>query len=139
VKLLDTNVIVYARDSNSPFHQWAKQQLAGLVSSEGAGLSTASLAELCAQDGVKSADVPREIIALGVHLLDIPAASAPQCGAAYRAYRLNRKRLTGQGAPKIPLPDFFIVAHAEFLGMDIVTNDAKRFQTYFPKVKLVTP
>jgi len=39
----------------------------------------------------------------------------------------------------MPLPDFFIGAHAELLGMDLVTNDPDRIRTYLPKVKLVTP
>lgn len=139
MKLLDTNVLVYARQPQSPFHQWAVAQIAGLVSTEGAGFSAASLAELCAEDGVKSTDVPVEIANFGVQLLDVPAGVAVKCGEAFRRYRKNRRQQSGKDSPKMPLPDFFIGAHAELLGVDLVTNDPGRFRTYFPGLKLVTP
>ena len=99
----------------------------------------ASLAELCAEDGVISADVPEEIRNFGVQLLDLPAAAAIRCGEAYRTYRKQRKKESGKDAPKMPLPDFFIGAHAELLGLEVVTNDSDRYRTYFPQVRLVTP
>src|SRR5438874_415629 len=106
MKLLDTNILVYARSPKSQFHQWAVEKIAELVSAEGAVLSMASLAELCAEDGVISADVPEEIRNFGVQLLDLPAAAAIRCGEAYRAYRKQRKKESGKDAPKIPLPDY---------------------------------
>jgi hypothetical protein len=39
----------------------------------------------------------------------------------------------------MPLPDFFIGAHAEIMGWTLATADADRYRTYFPKVKLKTP
>jgi len=137
VKLLDTNVIVYARQRGSPFHAWATGRIAQLVSTEGAGMNVVSLSELCAEPGVVSADVPLEISNFGVQMLDLPAGAAVRCGEAYRAYKARRK--SSVAAPKVPLPDFFIGAHAELLGLDAVTNDPERFRTYFPKVHLVTP
>jgi predicted nucleic acid-binding protein len=139
MKLLDTNVLVYARNPKSPWHQWAVQEIASLVNSEGAAFSAASLAELCGEDGITAADVPGEISNFGVDLLDIPSAAAVRCGEAYRSYRHQRKQQSGKEAPKMPLPDFFIGAHAELLGLDLVTNDPGRYKTYFPQVKLVIP
>jgi predicted nucleic acid-binding protein len=37
------------------------------------------------------------------------------------------------------LSDFFIGAHASVLDCAIVTRDARRYRTYFPRVRLVTP
>ena len=139
MKLLDTNVLVYARKPTSHFHEWALNQIASLVSTEGVGLNAASLAELCAEDGIDSALLLREITAFGVQMLDIPTEAAVICGEAYRNYRRKRKRQSGKDSPKIPLPDFFIGAHAELLGLDLVTNDSERYRAYFPNVKLVTP
>ena len=130
---------MYARQPKSPFHAWAIAQIAGLVSTEAAALSAASLAELCSEDGIDSAKLPTDISDFGIHLLDIPAAAAVRCGEAYRKYRQKRKQDSGKDAPKMPLPDFFIGAHAELLGVELVTNDPQRFQTYFPKVILITP
>src|SRR6185503_390820 len=101
--------------------------------------SAASLAELCAEDGIDSAALPQEIAGFGVQVLDIPAQAAVKCGEAYREYRAKRKRHSGKVAPKMPLPDFFIGAHADLLGLEVLTNDVERYQTYFPNLTLDTP
>jgi AbrB family looped-hinge helix DNA binding protein len=42
-------------------------------------------------------------------------------------------------ARRSPLPDFFIGAHAAVAGMTLLTRDARRYRTYFPKLKIVAP
>jgi predicted nucleic acid-binding protein len=37
------------------------------------------------------------------------------------------------------LGDFFIGAHAAVSRVPVLTRDARRYQTYFPSVRLVTP
>ena len=37
------------------------------------------------------------------------------------------------------LPDFFIGAHAPADGHQLLTRDAGRYKTYFPKIKLICP
>jgi len=37
------------------------------------------------------------------------------------------------------LPDFFIGAHAQAEGYKLLTRDAGRYKTYFPKIKLICP
>lgn len=43
------------------------------------------------------------------------------------------------GTRRSPLPDFYIGAHASLAGLTLVTRDARRYQTYFPKLKLLAP
>jgi len=43
------------------------------------------------------------------------------------------------GAKSSPLPDFYIGAHAEAEGLLLVTRDAARYRTYFPKAGIVAP
>ena len=38
--LFDTSVVIDARDTDSPFHEWAKQQIAKAVASDGAAVNT---------------------------------------------------------------------------------------------------
>jgi predicted nucleic acid-binding protein len=37
------------------------------------------------------------------------------------------------------LPDFYIGAHAAVRGMTVLTRDARRYKTYFPKLHLIAP
>ncbi len=43
--LFDTSVLIDARDAASPWHQWAKEQIAQAVASEGACTNTAVVSE----------------------------------------------------------------------------------------------
>lgn len=43
------------------------------------------------------------------------------------------------GTRRSPLPDFFIGAHAAIARMTLLTRDARRYRTYFPKLKIVAP
>ena len=84
-------------------------------------------------------DVEPEIRKLGLEIFDLPAAASETCGAAYRRYVLARRASGGGSAPKIPLPDFFIGAHAEVMHWKLATRDAGRISKYFPKISLLTP
>ena len=63
----------------------------------------------------------------------LPYASGFAAGHAYLAYR----RRGGIRTP--PLPDFYIGAHAAVAGLTLITRDARRYRTYFPTLRLVTP
>jgi predicted nucleic acid-binding protein len=75
----------------------------------------------------------------GIVVLDFPAGAAAICGCAYRRYRLNRARSSGGKTSSVPLPDFFIGAHAELMSWKLATRDVERYRTYFPAVELIEP
>ena len=137
--LLDTNVLIYAGDQASPFHQWASNLIAEAVAEgEGICVNTVSLAEVCVGDA-DPASVSQRIAAWGVELVAVPPTAAADCAAAYVTYRARRKADSGKDAPATPLPDFFIGAHAQVMGWTLATGDAARFKTYFPSVQVVSP
>lgn len=43
------------------------------------------------------------------------------------------------GARRSPLPDFYIGAHAAIEGLTLLTRDARRYRTYFPKLRITAP
>jgi hypothetical protein len=136
--LLDTNVLIYAFDSGSPFYRWAREMIVGAVAGDGAAINAVSLAEICVGD----ADPPTvtdRIRSWGVEILDVPAAAADVCATAYREYRKRRSSHSDVALPYMPLPDFFIGAHAKIMGWELATTDRSRFRTYFPSVSLKMP
>ncbi|MDE3068185.1 MAG: type II toxin-antitoxin system VapC family toxin [Verrucomicrobiota bacterium] len=136
--LFDTNVVVDARDSSQVNHSWAARLIEEAVAGEGGGVNAVTLAELCA-GSPKPEDIAPEIQKLGLQILDLPAAASAVCGSAYRRYAAARRASGGGLAPKIPLPDFFIGAHAATMKWNLATRDAERIARYFPKVHLLTP
>ncbi len=138
VIFLDTNVLIYASDVTSRHHKWAREMIVTEVSSDGAMINPVVLAELCVGESApdKAADTIR---AWGVEIVDLPGACAERCAAAYSAYSKVRKQRAAEPAPRIPLPDFFIGAHASILKIPLCTADARRYQTYFPELELRTP
>ena len=65
--------------------------------------------------------------------------AAPRCAQAYASYLESRRPQSAPIAPKSPLPDFFIGAHAAVLNLPLATADLGRYRTYFPEVKIITP
>jgi len=55
---------------------------------------------------------------------------------AGKSFLLYRRR---GGARSLPLPDFYIGAHAAVRAYRLLTRDAARYRTYFPTVELVAP
>jgi predicted nucleic acid-binding protein len=63
----------------------------------------------------------------------IPYEAAFLAGKSFLAYRRRG------GGKQSPLPDFFIGAHAAIAGYLLMTRDAARYRTYFPKLSLIAP
>lgn len=136
--LLDTTVLIYASDEKSKHCRWARRLLAEGVSGGGASVNAVSIAEVCVGDAEPQTAADR-IRRWGVTVLDVPAAAAEICASAYVAYRMRRKADSGKDAPAVPLPDFFIGAHAQVMGWTLATADEARFKKHFPSVPLRSP
>ncbi len=136
--LLDTNVLIYGFDKTSPLHTWARGMIRNALLGGGAAINTVILAEYLVGEEVPETVIPR-LSAFGIVILDLPAMVAPRCAEAYTSYLENRRQQPGPPAPKSPLPDFIIGAHAATLNLPLATADADRYQTYFPEVELLAP
>ena len=136
--LFDTSVILDALYEDAEHFDWATHLIVDSTSTVGAAVNAVTVAELCAGDRHPD-KVEADLRSWGVKILDVPAAAASVCGQAHRRYTLARRASGGGVAPKVPLPDFFIGAHAEIMGWKLATRDAERIARYFPKVHLLTP
>ncbi len=60
----------------------------------------------------------------------------PAAFLAAKAFVAYRRR---GGKRPAPLPDFYIVGHAAIAGHTLLTRDARRYKTYFPKLRIIAP
>jgi len=63
----------------------------------------------------------------------LPWEAAFLAGKAFMTYRRRK------GTKHAPLPDFYIGAHAAIAGLALLTRDPKRYETYYPSIKLISP
>ncbi|MEA2771790.1 MAG: hypothetical protein QOD93_4752 [Acetobacteraceae bacterium] len=63
----------------------------------------------------------------------IPYEAAFLAGKSFLTYRQRG------GVKRSPLPDFMIGAHAAVAGYQLLTRDAGRYRTYFPRLRLIAP
>ena len=63
----------------------------------------------------------------------IPREAAFLAGKCFLEYRRRG------GRKSLPLPDFFIGAHAAIENLTLVTRDVKRFRDCFPGLRLISP
>ena len=69
----------------------------------------------------------------GPTLLDIPKEALFLAGKAFIGYKKRHDM------KRSPLPDFFIGAHAAIMGLALLPRDARRYRSYFPSVRLISP
>ena len=63
----------------------------------------------------------------------MPGSCAALAAAAFGLYRRRG------GARQLPLPDFFIGAHAAVANLSVLTRDPAGYATYFPRLAVVGP
>lgn len=81
----------------------------------------------------RAADLEAALAGLPLVREALPWDAAFLAGQAFRVYRQSR------GAKTSPMPDFYIGAHALVGGLQLLTRDAVRYKSYFPKLSMMTP
>lgn len=130
--LIDTNVIVDVLSRDPVWFDWS-----------------ASTLERCAREGPLAVNpVIFAELAVGFPRIEDLDAALPQPDwqrvplpwtAGFLAGRCFGEYRRRGGSKSSPLPDFYIGAHAAVEDLTVVTRDAGRFRTYFPKVRLIEP
>jgi predicted nucleic acid-binding protein len=127
-------------DPHSPFHDWAKQQIATAVQEggEGGAVNTIIVSEASVRAENRDA-VPALLERLGLKLVPLPISAAIPAANAFAVYLDRLKKEGKRPENRVPLPDFLIGAHAKAEGMKLVTRDPDRVRTYFPDIQLISP
>lgn len=136
--ILDTNVLIFAFDPHSAHHLWARGIIRSALIEHGAAINPIILAEYLVGEQTPDTAINR-LTSLGLVTLDLPTIAAQRCAQAYSFYLHMRKQSSGKAAPKSPLPDFFIGAHAAVLNLPLATADSDRYKPYFPELQIITP
>lgn len=136
--LIDTSVLIDAREQTSPCRRWAEEVVADGLSADRIALNAIIFAELCVGQKHPEA-VEADLRVRGLTIIDVSVAAAALCARAYSRYLLARKKSGGGKASTVPLPDFFIGAHAELVGWRLATRDVEGYRVYFPAVELIEP
>lgn len=130
--LVDTNIWIDCIDINSPWHEWAVEQLQRLSERSPLHVNLIVYTELL---------IPCPDIGALDALLDVydtlrtplPWACAALTAAAFALYR-------SRGGSKLkPMPDFYIGAHAAVANLNVLTRDPTPYRSYFPRLLVVAP
>ena len=130
--LVDSNILLDIWDDDPIWAPWSKKQMLYLSRMDEIAINPVIYAEISVRFPSRSqADAAVEN--LGLILLDISCEAAFLAGLAFLKYRRQGGARTGV------LPDFFIGAQALAGNLTLLTREARRYATYFPNVRLITP
>lgn len=130
--LVDSNVLLDLMTDNSDWFEWSSVALETAADRNRLVINPIIYADV----SVRFTDIETLEAKLPRSLLErqsIPFEAAFLAGKCFHAYRRRG------GAKTSPLPDFFVGAHAAVAGYRLLTRDASRYRTYFPKVNLIAP
>jgi predicted nucleic acid-binding protein len=129
--LVDSSVLLDIMAPSS-WREWSEEHLASAIDGGDAAINQVVYAEVAVGFASHEA-LERTLQGAGIRRLSLPWSSAWLVAEAFAAYRRA-------GGPRtLPLPDFFIGAHAAASGLKLLTRDPARVRTYFPGVELIAP
>jgi predicted nucleic acid-binding protein len=130
--LVDTNVLVDVLQDDPEWADWSITQLRAQSRVHRLAINPIIYAELSLTFSTVEA-LDKVIDGMALAMLEIPKPALFLAGKAFVQYRRRR------GVKTNVLGDFFIGAHAAVGRVPVLTRDARRYQTYFPSLRLVTP
>lgn len=130
--LVDTNVLIDVLEDDPEWADWSIAQLRAQSKVHPLTINPIIYAELSLTFS-KVEVLDKTIENLGLTVLELPRPALFLAGKAFVKYRRYG------GKANNVLADFFIGAHAAVLGCPLLTRDVRRYQTYFPSIKLITP
>lgn len=130
--LVDTNVLVDVLQNDAQWADWSIAQLRAQAQLRQLVINPVIYAELSLSFTTFEA-LDRVVATMELAMHEVPRPALFLAGKAYLQYRRRG------GAKAQVLPDFFIGAHAAVKGWPLLTRDASRFRTYFPRLEVIAP
>ena len=130
--LVDTNVLLDLVTNDRNWVHWSIAQLEAAFLLGPLLINDAVYAELAVRYD-RFEDLEAFLGEARLEVVPIPRAALFLAGKAFTRYRKAGGSRTGV------LPDFFIGAHAAVSELPLLTRDARRYRTYFPSLRLITP
>lgn len=130
--LVDSNVLLDILTEDSRWFEWSSNALADAAEEATLVINPIIYAEVSI--GFVRIEELEEALPASHYRRDaLPWEAGFLAGKCFVAYRRRG------GTRATPLPDFYIGAHAAVTGMDLLTRDAARYKTYFPRLRLISP
>ncbi|HET7663188.1 MAG TPA: type II toxin-antitoxin system VapC family toxin [Rhodanobacteraceae bacterium] len=130
--LVDANVLLDVLTEDPKWSEWSADQLDTCAANSEMCINPIIYAEISV--GFERIEELDKALTLDAFTrLPLPWEAGFLAGKAFLRYR------RAKGARTSPLPDFYIGAHAAIEGMALLTRDAKRYRTYYPKLELICP
>jgi predicted nucleic acid-binding protein len=130
--LVDTNVLVDVLQNDPQWADWSIAQLRAQAQLHALAINPVIYAELSLSFSTFEA-LDRVVATMELAMHEVPRPALFLAGKAYLQYRRRG------GAKAQVLPDFFIGAHAAVEGWPLLTRDASRFRTCFPRLEVIAP
>lgn len=130
--LVDSNVLLDVLTEDPRWSSWSTEALADRAERDVLVINPIIYAEVSVGFG-RIEDLDATLAPAIFHRAPLPWEGAFLAGKCFPAYRERGGRRSS------PSPDFYIGAHASVSGMTLLTRDATRYRTYFPKLALVAP
>lgn len=130
--LVDSNVLIDVIRQDPKWMDWSAAAIGDCLNRGKLAINPLIYAEVSAyfnSDRDADAAMPPRLY----ERLELPYAAARGAAVAFHKYR------KAGGTRSSLLPDFYIGAHAQWMGCTLVSRDSARYKTYFPKLKLISP
>lgn len=130
--LVDSNVLLDIVTDDPTWADWSAEQLSVCADQGSLIINPIIYAEVSV--GFQRIEEVDRLFDPQIFLREpLPWEAGFLAGKAFLAYRKRG------GTKSAVLPDFYIGAHAAISGLTLLTRDASRYQTAYPRLELISP
>ncbi len=129
---MDSNVLLDVATNDPEWSDWSRSALAECTELTTLILNPIIYAEVSI--GYSTIEALNAALPSSLYRREaLPWEAGFLAGKAFLAYKRRG------GTRNMPLPDFYIGAHAAIEGLALLTRDVARYRTYFPRLEILSP